>query len=143
MKCAPGFFEDAFEHVKTLIDSDAKNADCALSCDGMCIKNGVIYNKRTGDYLGFIDLGPNIPVEDEDEEAKEALVFMLTSLRSNWKYPIGYVLINKIKGTTLHGLLSQALCLGLEHNLKIRVITMDGSYGRFVCQLFSHAAIWL
>ena len=55
------------------------------------------YNKRTGDYLGFIDLGPNIPVEDEDEEAKEALVFMLISWQSRWKYLVSYVLINIVK----------------------------------------------
>ena len=84
-KMSTWFFKDVFEHIKTLIDFDPKNADCALICDGMSIKNGVLTNKRTGEYEGFIDLGENIAVEDEDAEAKEALGFMLTSLRSTWK----------------------------------------------------------
>ena len=63
-----------------------------------------MYNKRTGQYEGFIDLGENIVVEDEDAEVKEALGFMLTSLRSNWKYIIGYVLINKVNASILHSL---------------------------------------
>ena len=37
-----------------------------------------------------------------------------------------YVLMNEINGSTLHGLLSEALRLGLEHGLRIRAITMDG-----------------
>ena len=126
MKCEPGFFKAVFEHIKSLTALDPRNADCALLCDGISIRNNVVYNKRTGQYVGFIDLGKNIVVEDEDAEATEGLVFMLTSLRSSWKFPIGYVLINKINGSTLHALLAEALRLGLEHGLRIRAITMDG-----------------
>ena len=126
VKCEPGFFKDVFEHIKSLTALDPRNADCALLCDGISIRNNVVYNKRTGQYVGFIDLGKNIVVEDEDAEATEGLVFMLTSLRSSWKFPIGYVLINKINGSTLHALLAEALRLGLEHGLRIRAITMDG-----------------
>ena len=72
-------------------------------------------NKRTGEYEGFVNLGKNIAFEDEDAEAKEALGFMLTSLRSNWKFMIGYVLIDKVNGNTLYSLLSEALQLGIEH----------------------------
>ena len=127
VKCEAGFFKDVFEHIKGLVDVDPINADCALICDGMAIKNNIVYNKRTGEYIGFVDLGENIVVEDEDAEAKEALGFMLTSLRSNWKYMIGYVLIDKINATTLHSLLSEALRLGHEHGLHIRTVTMDGT----------------
>ena len=85
----------------------------------MAIKNNIIYNKRTGRYLGYIDLGGSILVDDEDTEAKEALVFMLVSLRKSWKYPIGYVLIDKINAGTLNSLLSEALRQSLEHSIKI------------------------
>ena len=58
--------------------------------------------------------GKNIAVEDEDAEAKEALGFMLTSLRSNWKYMIGYVLIDKVNGNTLHSLCNLELSKDIE-----------------------------
>ena len=100
-------------------------------CGGMAIKNNIIYNKRTGRYLGYIDLGGSILVDDEDPEAKEALVFMLVSLRKSWKYPIGYVSIDKINAGTLNSLLSEALRQGLEHSIKIRNVTMDGTATNF------------
>ena len=56
---------------------------------------------------------------------------MLVSLRKSWKYPIGYVLINKVDATTLHSLLSQALRLSIKHKLKVYLITMDGTITNF------------
>ena len=81
----------------------------------MSIKYSVVYNKHTRHYEGYIDLGKDI-VSDEDEIAKEALVFMLVSYRGQWKYPVGHVLINKINAATLHHLLSQALDLCKSNN---------------------------
>ena len=129
--CEPGFFKDAFEHIKGLVKINPENADCSLVCDGMAIRNNIIYNKKTGQYIGFIDYGGNIVIDDEDTEAKEALVFMLVSLRKSWKYPVGYVLIDKINAINLNSLLSEALQRGLEHSLKIRNVTMDGTSTNF------------
>ena len=86
-------------------------------------------------------MGENVAVEDEDAEANEALRFVLASLRSSWKYMIGYVLIDKVNASTLHSLLSQALTLGIEHGHRIRVITMDGTYTIFsAMRLFGNLA---
>ena len=131
MKCEPVFFKDVFEHLHDLIKLDPDNADCSLLCDGMVIKNNIVYNKHTGKYLGYIDLGENIIVDDEDTEATEALGFMLVSLRKSWKYPIGYVLVNKVNAATLHSLLAEVFRLGLEHGTKIRNVTMDGTSVNF------------
>ena len=106
---------------------DPLHADCNLVCDGMSIKSSTIYNKTTGSFEGFVDFGCDIISDDENSVATEALVFMLVSLRKNWKYPIGYVLINKIDATNLHSLLSQALQYSVENNLKVYSITMDGT----------------
>ena len=92
----------------------------------MSIKASTTYNKTTGNFEGIVDLGNEIVVDDENEVATEALVFMLVSLRKSWKYPIGYVLINKVDATTLHSLLSHAL-LSIEHKLQVYSITMDGT----------------
>ena len=124
VECELGFFKDVLQHIEELIKLDEKNADCSLVCDRMAIKNNIMYNKGTNRYLGYIDFGSIILVDAEDKEATEALVFMLVSLRKSWKYPIGYVLIDKINAGTLNSLLSEALRQGLEHNIKIRNVTM-------------------
>ena len=131
VKCDPGFFVDIFEHLQRLVKADVSNADCVLICDGMKIMQFIMYNRVTGGYDGFVNLGDGIITDDEDSEASEALVFMLVSLRFNWKYPCGYVFIDKINATTLHSLLSHALRLGKQHSLSIRGITADGTTTNF------------
>ena len=138
VECEPGFFKDVLQHIEELIKLDEKNADCSLVCDRMAIKNNIMYNKGTNRYLGYINLGSNILVDAEDK-ATEALVFMLVSLlRKSWKYPIGYVFIDKINAGTLNSLLSKAQRQGLEHNIKIRNVTMATNFSAmrvFGCKL--------
>ena len=77
----------------------------------MSIKSSVFYNPTTGNYQGYIDYGDGIEVPDVDIAATEATVFMLVSFRGHWKYPIGYVLDNKLNAQDLRCLLSRALPL--------------------------------
>ena len=89
-------------------------------------KEGVVFNKHVDVYEGFVNLGENIVYSREDDAiASEALVFMLSALRSHWKYPIRYGY--KIDAETLNCLLSQALRIATEDSLKIRTITCDGT----------------
>ena len=131
VECEPGLFIDVFQCIQAMITNDANNADCFLLCDGMSIKKFIILNRVTGSYDGFVNLGSGIVTDDEDAEASEALVFMIVSLRFNWKYPCGYVLVDKINATDLHSLLANALRLGTKHSLAIRGITMDGTTTNF------------
>ena len=48
--------------------------------DGMAIRKQM-------SYAGFIDYG-NLYVENGEEHASKALVFMLTGLKTYWKCPI-------------------------------------------------------
>ena len=100
----------------------------------MSIKSSVFYNKHTGHYEGYTDLGKDI-VSDEDEIAKEALVFMLVSYRGQWKYPV------KINAAMLHRLLSQALDLCKSNNLDVRTITCDGTATTFNAMMLSGCKI--
>ena len=52
--------------------------------DGMAIKKQIIYGKIYCKYAGNIDYG-NLSVENGEDYASEALVFMLTGLKSYWK----------------------------------------------------------
>ena len=132
VKCEPGFSEDVFLHLRNLVLDKAKNAECSLIFDAMTIKKGVLFSKSKGCYEGFVDLGEHIVACNEDDTvATEALIFMLSSLQSGWKYPIGYVLIDKINADTLSCLVTRALQLSLENNLMIRIVTCDGTSTNF------------
>ena len=111
VKCEPVFFENVFLHVRNLVLDGAKNAECSLIFDAMTIKKGVIFNKSKGCYQGFVVLGENIVACGEDDTvATEALIFMISALQSYWKYPIGYVLIDKINADNLYCLLFNLSC---------------------------------
>ena len=64
--------------------------------DGMAIRKQMIYDKVNCKYAGFIDYG-NLPVENGEEYASEALVFMLRGLKTYWKCPVAYFLTKKGK----------------------------------------------
>ena len=114
-----------------MCESDFNKRDCSLLFDAMSIKSNVFYNKSTGSYEGFISYGTDIIAFNEDTVATEALLFMLVGMRSNWKYPIGYVLIEKISSENLTCLVSKALRLSNERNIKVRSVTCDGTSTNF------------
>ena len=129
VSCEPGFFKDVFNHLKELAISDAVNRDCALIFDGMAICQGTSFSKLLGQMEGFVDLGDGIiPCSDHDDDgdddddklATEALIFLLSALKSHWKYPIGYVLINKIDAETQKSLDSGALESSVEAGLNVK-----------------------
>ena len=73
----------------------------------MRLASDITYNTSIGTFDGFVHFGDGITIVDDQDDtpAKDALVFMLVSLRGNWKYLVGYVLIDGIDATTLHALL--------------------------------------
>ena len=46
----------------------------------LSIKDNIVYDRKTGHYVGFTDFGKDIIVCDSDTPATEALVFMLIGL---------------------------------------------------------------
>ena len=95
-------FNDVFLNLQTKIENNPSHGDCSLICDGMSIKSNIFYNNATGNYDGFINFGEGIAVPDEETVAKEALVLMLVCFKGQWKYPVGYILIDKIDAETLN-----------------------------------------
>ena len=127
VECAAGLFQDVFKKLKLLVKNKPEQADCSLICDAMSIKKNIFYNRSTGKYDGYIDYGKDVIVEDEDVVAKEALVIMLVSHRGQWKYPVGYVLIDEIKADALNSLIARILDLCVSHDLIVRTVTLDGT----------------
>ena len=52
--------------------------------DEMVISKQIIYDKLNCKYVGFVEYG-NLSVENGEEYASEALVLMLTGLKTYWK----------------------------------------------------------
>ena len=125
--CEPGLFNDVFDHLQNLVHTDSRNADATLIADEMSIQQLREWKKKLGKIEGFTDYGPDIIVDDPDEIATNALVLMLVGMRKHWKYPVGYVLTNKITSENLNCLLRKTLDESIAHKLKVRVITMDGT----------------
>ena len=66
------------------------------------------------------------------------LMFMLVNLRASWKYPIGYVLIDKTNSDDLYCLVSRALDLCIKYDLNVRTVTCDGTSTNFPQSVVSH-----
>ena len=107
INCEPGYFTDLQRKFETVKDY----TDCCLMIDGMTIRKQM-------SYAGFIDYG-NLSVENGEENTSEALVFMLTGLKTYWKCPIGHVLTNKCNSETQTSLLKNCLSLAADHGLKV------------------------
>ena len=129
--CEAGFFDDVFDHMEKLVEKDHKHADSCLVVDGMGIKESREWDKNKDRIIGFTDYGEGIVLDDPEEIASEAIVFMLVGMRKHWKYPVGYVLANKINADNLHCLIRKSLDLSVEHNIKVRAVTMDGTSTNF------------
>ena len=92
----------------------------------MAIRKQMIYDKINRKYAGFIDYG-NLSVENGEEYASEALVFMLTGLKTYWKCLVGYFLTNKCNSEIHTSLLKNCLSLAADHGLRAWSVTCDGT----------------
>ncbi len=93
-------------------------SDCALMIGAMAIRKQVIYDKSNAKFPGFIDYGGVIP-EHSENQASEALVFLLVGLRSHWKCPIGYFLTDKLNDQMQASLVKSALSLAADFGFSV------------------------
>lgn len=95
-------------------------------CDSMAIRHQITWSKEEHKYIGFCDYDNSISFEKIDTEAKEALVFLLVSVKGAWKWPIAYFLVNKTSSTILSELIKNVLILCNQYNLRVHSLTFDG-----------------
>lgn len=112
--------------LQTLNELDEKEKDCCLILDAMAIKQQITWSEEKHKYIGFCDYGNAVSIENDDVEAREALVFLLVSLKGAWKWPIAYFLVNKTSSTMLCQLIKNALILCCKYNLRVHSLTFDG-----------------
>ena len=83
----------------------------------------MIYDKINCKYAGFIDYR-NLSVENGEEYASEALVFMLTGLKTYRKCPVGYFLTNKCN-SEIQTSLKNCLSLAADYGSRVWSVTCD------------------
>lgn len=66
--------------LQALAELDDKDKDCCLIL-AMAIKQQITWNAEKHKYVGFCEYGNSISLESTDVEAKDALVFLLVSLK--------------------------------------------------------------
>lgn len=93
--------------------------------DGMSIREQLLY--RHGRFYGGVDLGCGATSDNDQQLARNALVFMAFGINGHWKVPVGYFLVNSLTGQERANLLK--LCLQLIHQTGIIVhsVTFDGA----------------
>lgn len=85
---SPGFFSEVLQKLKEVPSEDR---DCNLVFDGMAIRQQLCWNETEHKFMDYCDYDNNYNIEGNDIQAKEALVFMVVSLKGKWKWPIGYI----------------------------------------------------
>ena len=70
-------------------------SDCALIIDSISIRKQIIYNRSEGKYVGYVDTGTAL-MQDYDIVVTVALTFMLIGLKTTWKFPIAYFLVDHV-----------------------------------------------
>jgi hypothetical protein len=119
----PGF---QLKVLQALNGLDEKEKNCCLIFDSMAIKQQITWSGEKHKYIGFCDYGNAVSLKNNDVEAKEALVFLLVSLKRAWKWPIAYFLVNKTSLAILCQLIKNVLILCREYNLRVHSVTFDG-----------------
>ncbi|CAH1711446.1 unnamed protein product [Aphis gossypii] len=91
----------------------------------MCIREDVHFN---GSRLqGYINFGQGSEDSDSLPMAKEALVFLVVALNSNWKVPVGYFLTNSLTAQEKANLVTTCLQNLNDVGVIIKTLTFDGA----------------
>ena len=128
-----GFHEEVLGELKKLTDSyfDVQRY-VVLLFDEMKIMSNLVFDKVTGELIGYLDLGDpdiNFAVLDKvDDIATHALVFFLRGVCTELKFSLAYFATNGITSYQLMPLFWEAVCLlELSCNLWVIAATSDGA----------------
>lgn len=106
----------------------------AFLINEMKIKSNLVFQRSTGELVGFNDLGDpdvnyaTINKEHHDDLASHALVFMLRGITTNLKFGLAYVGTGGVTGPQLFSLFWDAVAIvECSCNLKLIVIVSDGA----------------
>ena len=96
-----------------------------LLMDKMKIQENLVWNKHTGDLIGFVDLGDNelnyATLQISDEIATHALVFLLRSIVNPLKFSLANFATTSVTSVQLYPLFWKAVGI-LEESCGIKVV---------------------
>ena len=128
-----GFQEEVIEELKDLTNSyfDVQRY-IVLLFDEMKIMSNLVFDKVTGELIGYLKLGdPDIDfgtLEKVDEIASHSLVFFITGICTELKFSLAYFATNGVTSHQLMPLFCEAIgVLELTCNLWVIASTSDGA----------------
>ena len=100
--------------------------------DEMKIQGGLVWDKSSGELIGYINLGdPDVnyaTLENQESIATHALVFMVKGICSNLQYVLGYFATSGVSGCQLFPIFWRAVALlEIKCNLFVIAATADGA----------------
>ena len=126
VNCEPGFLSDVIELLGKRAKCDKILQDVVLIIDAMAIRKGTWWDEKKNTYVGNVDYGTAL-IEQDDNLATEALVFLLSGVSGHWKFPVAYFLQHKNSGQVLARLIKDCLKLLYTQGLHTVAIVFDGT----------------
>lgn len=128
-----GFQEGVIEELKSITNSyfDVQRF-VVLLFDEMKVLSNLVFDKVTGELIGFVDLGdPDVNfavLEKADEIASHALVFLIRGVCTQLKFSLAYFATSGVTSIQLLPIFWEAVCI-LESSCNLWVIaaTSDGA----------------
>ena len=106
----------------------------ALLIDEMKVKEGLVYNKTSGEIVGFINIGDInqqlLRLEQEDDHppiAKQVLVIMVRGLMFKLEFPYAHFGTQSITGDLIYPIVWEAVRRLEASELKVICVTADGA----------------
>ena len=122
-----GFNFQIIEELKTMtLNLEGHQRFICLSFDEMEIESGLVFNKYTGQIIGFTDLGDTdineATLEKEKSIATHALLFFIRGISCDLKLPLAYFASEVLLSTQIMALFWRCVAI-LEINCNLWVIT--------------------
>lgn len=110
---------------------------CSLVFDEVNIRQQVSWSMQQLDFTGFVNYGQD-PESEQNNLAKQAIVFILKGIDANLEFPVAYYFIDSLDKWQRKNLLSDIIAAVIECGIKITNLTFDGlSANAAMCELFN------
>ena len=130
-KIKPGLNSENIERLKGLCSVFGIQRYVVLSFDEMKIQSKLVFDKRSNELIGFVDLGDervNEALASGNELATHALAFLVRGVATDLKYTLAYFLTKAVTSYQLMSLFWKAVCvLEVACNLWICATVSDGA----------------
>ena len=114
--------------VKDFLD---KEKVVVLLMDEMKIQENLIWDKRNGELIGYVDLGDidlnYVTLSKVTTAASHALVFLIRSIANSFKFRLANFATDGISASQMFLLLLKAISICENTSLKVIAVTCDGA----------------